>query len=116
MGGRPAARSRRAAAASAPLAGQQVTVSGNVSEVVSASAVRLGGDDFGGDGLLVVGVSRTDIDKGDDVRVTGTVRTFDAARFETEFGWDFYDDAVYDAWRDEKVLVAKSTSMLDGQS
>ncbi len=96
------------------LAGQQVTVSGNVSEVVSASAVRLGGDDFGGDGLLVVGVSKTDLDEGDDVRATGTVRKFDAAQFETEFGWDFYDDAVYDPWKDENVLVARSTTMLDG--
>lgn len=94
------------------LTGRQVTVSGNVSEVLGNSAVRLGGDDFGGDGLLVIGVSQPDIDEGDDVRVTGAVRTFDAEAFETEFGWNFYDDALYDPWRDENVLVAKSTSML----
>ncbi len=98
------------------LAGREVTVSGNVSEVVSASAIRLGGDDFGGDGLLVIGVSKTDISEGDEVRVTGKVRKFDAAQFETEFGWDFYDEPVYDAWRDEHVLVAQSTSTLEGES
>ncbi len=94
------------------LIGREVTVGGNVSEVVGDSAARLGGDDFGGDGLLVIGVSQPDIDEGDDVRITGTVRTFDAEVFETEFGWNFYDDALYDPWRNENVVVAKSTSVL----
>jgi hypothetical protein len=50
------------------------------------------------------------------VRVTGTVRQFDAGEFETEFGWDFYDESAYDPWRDENVLVARSTSMIGNGS
>ena len=64
------------------LVGQQVTVSADVSEMVSSDAIRIGGDDLDADGLLVIGVSNANLSKGDDVRVTGTVREFDAATFE----------------------------------
>jgi len=97
------------------LIGQQVTVSGNVSEVVGATAIRLGGDDFGGDGILVVQVSGAgaSVTEGDDVRVTGTVRDFDAAAFERELGSDVYEDDIYDPWVDENVLVASNVTELN---
>ncbi len=99
------------------LIGQQVTVSGNVSEMVGRNAIRLGGDDFGGDGILVIQVSAPGITEADDVRVTGTVRRFDVAAFEREFGTDLYEDDLYDPWVDESVLVAsKVTELNDSDS
>ncbi len=97
------------------LIGQQVTVSGNVSEVVGMNAVRIGGEDFGGDGILVIQVSGagSTITEDDDVRVTGTVRDFDAAAFEREFGTDIYEDDVYDPWVDENILVASNVTELN---
>jgi hypothetical protein len=97
------------------LIGQQVTVSGNVSEIVGTNAIRLGGDDFGGDGILVIQVSGagSTVTEDEAVRVTGTVRDFDAAAFEREFGTDIYDDGIYDAWLDENILVASSVTGLN---
>ncbi|MDQ4132721.1 MAG: hypothetical protein M3179_05815 [Actinomycetota bacterium] len=92
--------------------GQQVTVSGNVSEMVGQNAIRLGGDDFGGDGILVIEVTASGITEDDDVRVTGTVRDFDAAAFERELGTDVYEDDLYDRWEDEVVLVASNVTEL----
>ena len=96
------------------LVGQRVTVSGNVSEMVGANAIRLGGDDFGGDGILVINVSASGINEGDNVRVTGTVRDFDAAAFGRELGTNVYADDVYDPWVDENVLVASNVTELGG--
>ncbi len=97
------------------LIGQQVTVSGEVSEIVGTNAIRLGGDDFGGDGILVIQVSGagSTITEDEAVRVTGTVRDFDAAAFEREFGTDVYEDDIYDPWEDENVLVASSVTELN---
>ncbi len=92
------------------LVGQQVTVSGNVSEMVGTNAIRLGGEDFGGDGLLVIQVTGSGITEDDNVRVTGTVREYDAAGFQREFGTDVYDDDVYHTWVDENVLVASNVT------
>ncbi len=95
------------------LVGQQVTVSGNVSEMIGQNAIRLGGEDFGGDGILVIQVTASGISEDDDVRVTGTVRDFDAAAFERDFGTDVYEDDLYDPWEDESVLVASKLSSGD---
>ncbi len=98
----------------ANLIGQRVTVSGNVSEVVGGNAIRLGGEDFGGDGILVIQVNNAgaSITEGDNVRVTGTVRDFDAAAFNREFGTGVFDDDIYDPWADENILVASQVTQL----
>ncbi len=100
------------------LVGQQVTVSGNVSETVGTNAIRLGGDDFGGDGLLVIQVSGAGagVTEGDNVRVSGTVRDFDAAAFEREFSTDVYEDDVYDPWVDENVVVASRVTQMNASN
>lgn len=94
------------------LVGQQITVSGNVSAMVGQNAIRLGGEDFGGDGILVIQVTASGITENDDVRVTGTVRDFDAAAFEREFGTDIYGDDLYNLWDDENVLIASNVTKL----
>ena len=94
------------------LLGQQVTVSGNVSDSLAHNAIRLGGEDFGGDGILVIQVTAPSIREGDNVRVTGTVRKFDAAAFEREFGTVEYNAVGYDPWVNENVLVASKVTKL----
>ncbi len=94
------------------LVGRQVTVSGNVSEVIGSNAIKLGGGDFDGDGILILQVSGDSITEGDDVRVTGTVRDYDAAAFFRELGPGF-DDDLYNRWVDENVLIASNVTMLD---
>ncbi len=96
------------------LLGQQVTVSGKVSDMLAHNAVWLGGDDFGGDGILVIQVTAPGISEDDNVRVTGTVREFDAAAFEREFGAVDYNGVEYDPWRHENILVASTVTELDG--
>lgn len=95
------------------LLGQQVTVSGNVSEMVGQNAIQLGAEDFGGDGILVMQVTASGISEGDDVRVTGTVRNFDAAAFKREFGTDISGRVGYDPWLHENVLVASNVTQLN---
>lgn len=110
----------------AQLLGQNVTVSGEVDEVVDEGAFRVGGDDLGGDSALVLSQSGsfddlgTDVNEGlveDDtvVQVTGTVREFDLAAFEEEFGVD-YDDELYEEFEGEVVIVADQVSTLAGES
>ena len=72
------------------------------------------GDDFGGDEILVIQVNATGITEDDTVRVTGTVRSFDVAAFEREFGTDLHEVDLYDPWVDENVLVASNVTKLKG--
>lgn len=97
------------------LVGRQVTVSGNVSDIVGRNALRLGGDDFGGDGILVIQASGAGagITEGDNVRVTGTVRDYEAAAFNRELGSDAFDDNLYNPWVEENVLVASTVTKLN---
>ena len=106
--------------------GQQVTVSATISEVVSPAAFRIGGEDFGGQSLLVLSAPAADftdlgleldqelVDSEAVVQVTGTVRQFDIAEFEEEFGVD-YDDAVFEPFEGENVIVADRVVTLTGQ-
>ncbi len=95
------------------LVGRQVTVSGNVSDMVGSDAIRLGGDNFGGDGILVLHVGAPDVGDDDDVTIVGTVRHFDAAVLERELGTDLVEEDIYDPWVDENVLVASKVTALD---
>lgn len=85
----------------ASFVGQQVTVSAEVTEVISDSAFRLTGDDVGATPLLVMRANQqTAVEEGQVVEVTGTVREFDLQTVEDEFGVDladeeFVNDRVY---------------------
>ncbi len=98
------------------LVGRQVTVSGNVDEMVGDNAIRLGGEDFGGDGVLVVDVDQPDVGDRDDITVVGTVHDFDAAALARRFGTDVFEDDVYQPWMDENILVASNLTALDNES
>ncbi len=105
--------------------GRQVTVSGEVEEVLNPRAFELG-DELIGDSLLVLSGSASsfeelglkvgeELEDGDKiVQVTGTVRVFDESKFKDEFGID-YDDEIVDEYDGEHVLVADRISTLAGE-
>lgn len=104
--------------------GNTVTVSGEVSDVLSTDTFVLGGDEFiGGCQVLVVGVEPFESLLGDDVdledrpvgaalrgrdvvQVTGTMRRFVVADIEAAIGADLQDDLLRD-WEGKPALVAR---------
>lgn len=76
--------------------GEDVTVSADVSEVVTANgaAFRIAGDS--GDPVAVIATHPPDgMEVGDTVRVTGAVKQIQRSSFEQDFGWaadELFDD------------------------
>lgn len=110
----------------AELLGQAVTVSGEISEIVDQGAFRIGGDDLGGEAVTVVSPMGGFGDMGVDIteemvandtvlQVTGTVRQFNVAELEDEFGVD-YDDERYEDVEGEAVIVADQVVTLPGET
>ena len=88
------------------LAGESVTVAGEVTELISTVAFRLGG--VGWD-VLVLDAAQAAVDSGEAVQVEGTVRRFEIATIEEELGTDL-DDALYEEFEGQLVLVADTVS------
>lgn len=86
------------------LTGQEVTVAGDVQNVLSTVAFRLAGVSWD---VLVLDAQQAAVDEGDFVQVTGTVRQFDIPAIEEEFGTDL-DDALYAQFEGDLVLVAQN--------
>ena len=127
-GGRPRATTdpavRGAAPASVTLAtlardpeeyyGKTVTVSGEITDIVSLNAVTLG------DEVLVVTKQpltdaqgkpiQAELYTKDTAQVTGTVREFDLSTFEQEAGVDL-EDAKVTRWRGEPAILATSVQI-----
>ncbi|NJL86676.1 MAG: hypothetical protein HC886_12955 [Leptolyngbyaceae cyanobacterium SM1_1_3] len=72
--------------------GQRIAVEGEVEELWSDGSFRLDEEQFfGGEGLLVITQDQTaNVQEGEDVAVTGTLRSFVAADFERDYDltWD----------------------------
>lgn len=100
--------------------GERVTVSGEVSEVITPFSWVLGGEQFvGGAELLVIGpppaVGVTDVEEQevypqDIVQVSGEVREFNRAELEEEWGAEFPAEA-FEGREGEAVLVGESVSL-----
>ena len=103
--------------------GELVTVSGEVSEILTPFSYVLGGEQFvGGEELLVVGPppAATTEDAGierdievypqDIVQITGEVREFDRAELEEEWEADFPPEA-FDEYEGEAVLIGDLVSL-----
>ncbi|GGC13278.1 hypothetical protein [Cellulomonas carbonis] len=86
----------------ARLAGEDVTISGEVHEVLSTVAFRLVG---AGWTVVVIDAEQAAVEPGDTVEITGTVRQMDAAELGDDYGLDL-DDALYEEYEGELVLVA----------
>ncbi|MFC5380987.1 hypothetical protein [Aquipuribacter nitratireducens] len=111
-----------------PLAGDTVTVTGTVADLVSEVALRLGAE--ADETLLVMTVDQTLAEAGlassdEDVveeeiieeerilQVTGTVRRYDPEEFEARYAANF--EGLYEDSIGENVLVADSITTLPGQ-
>lgn len=77
-----------------PLLGDEITVSGEVSEVLSANAFRIAGDEFGDEGLGIVTAGPPELEGGAVVQVTGIVRERDTTTLEDDLGVDLTDDSL----------------------
>ena len=99
---------------------QTVTISAEIEEIVSPQAFWMGRDR-----LLVVSTGRDFdstgahineklVEDGVVVQVTGTVRDFELAAFEGEFGID-YDDELFASFEKQPVIVAEEINPLAGE-
>lgn len=90
----------------ATLAGEGITLAGNVSDLLSTVAFQLVGSGWT---VVVLDADQAAVEPGEYVQVQGTVRQLDIAELEEEFGNDL-DDAVYEAYEGDLVLVAENVS------
>jgi len=97
--------------------GEEVTVSGIVSERVGPNAFAIGGDEtFGGERLLVAGVQRLDTivqgdaekaSEGDLVQVTGTFREFEEGEIGEQVDYGI-DNEYFGDYEGEPAVLATS--------
>ena len=97
------------------LIGKQVSIRGEVAEVVGESSFTIEDDQFiGGENILVINVSDEPfvLVEGDDteVQVTGEVQQLVTADFEREYGITL-DPTLYVDYEDRPVVVARSIAL-----
>ncbi|NYH52502.1 hypothetical protein HNR06_002091 [Nocardiopsis arvandica] len=89
--------------------GSTVTVSSEVTEVLSSQSFRLeGADDWENDPLLVVSAGQANVSEGDVVEVTGTVEDFDYTTYSEDY--ELGDEGVYEDFDDQRFIVADQVS------
>src|SRR6056297_768657 len=95
-----------------PLAGQDVTVSGDVGLIIDSTLFEIAGDD----GTVLV-ISEEGLpeeaDTGTLVQVDGTVRQVLADTFETDFGYA-YDPGIYGGYLERLAVDADQVVVLEG--
>ncbi|OMQ16427.1 hypothetical protein A7K94_0202545 [Modestobacter sp. VKM Ac-2676] len=87
--------------------GEQVTIEGEVQEVLDPTAFTVGADE-----TLVYGAEAFAVDEGDEVTVTGDVTVFTVAAVEERYDYDLTDDLYVDyetelAVDSEEVVVTE---------
>lgn len=92
------------------LAGEDVTITGEVYELLSTVAFRLTG---AGWSVVVLDAEQASVESGDAVEVTGTVRQMNITEIEEDYGVDL-DDALYEPYEGELVLVAETVTAVEG--
>lgn len=88
----------------ASLPGETITVAGNVTELLSTVSFQLAGSGWT---VVVLDADQAAVEPDEYVQVQGTVRQLDIVELEEEFGLDL-DDAVYDPYAGDLVLVAEN--------
>ncbi len=97
--------------------GQDVTVSGEVVEVLRPRAFRFSRPGGGAATLLVVSAREANVEKGQVVRVTGTVRRFDVPEWFRDFGQDVgldFNDPVFQEFVGRASILAQSVTVVEG--
>ena len=104
--------------------GQEVTVSAEVSEIITStsagSAFRIGGDS-GPPVAVLSGSAPEGLDANDVVRITGTVQRIDRNSFEEDFGLaedELFDDpeGFFSEFEGQPAIAATSIEVLQAQS
>lgn len=101
--------------------GQQVIVSGEISEILTPLAYVIGGEAFvGGGELLVVGpppaagstalIEEDEVYPQDIIQVSGEIREFNRAELEEEWGADFPEE-VFTGREGEPVLIGETITL-----
>lgn len=72
--------------------GQNVTVTGEVPEILGPNAFTLGGEDIGENPVLVVSASKPNVQEGDKLRVQAKVIRFSVPGVEQDLDLDFVDN------------------------
>lgn len=93
--------------------GQEVTVSGEVVEIVDDNAFVLQGEDlFGGERIVVLSSSPAEnIVVGETAIVTGTVRDYTVAEVEEDFGLDLAGSEYEVDLEQRAAIVAEATQV-----
>ncbi|ELS50860.1 hypothetical protein STVIR_8168 [Streptomyces viridochromogenes Tue57] len=89
--------------------GEEVTLSADVNEVLNQHSFTLAGTpESDVDELLVVSAATTNVEEGETVQVTGTVKAgFNAEAVKKDLGVN-WNDPLYKDWVDEHYIVASS--------
>ena len=92
--------------------GQQVEVTGEVAQVISANAFTIGGDEIGENPILVVGANvPAGLATGDTARVTGTVKVFEVPGYEQDLDLDLVDQEYEDFDNDPAIEASSVTKI-----
>ncbi len=97
--------------------GQEVTVNGEVTEVIRPRAFRFARQDGGATSLLVVSAQEANAEEGQVVRVTGTVLRFDVPEWVRDFGQDVgldFNDPAFQQFVGQPAIVAQSITVVEG--
>lgn len=94
-----------------PSVGATITVTGTVDEVVDRNAFEIAAQGRGGAGFLVL-VPDDDVEVGDIVEVTGTVREPDFNELRADLDFEV-DPDLYSQSDRQRVIVAESVDVVD---
>lgn len=94
-----------------PLVGDEVTISGEVSEILSETAFRISGDEFGDEGVAVVMAGGVQLEEGAVAQVTGTVTERNADAVNEALDTDLADEDLADL-TEEYVISANTVDVL----
>lgn len=91
--------------------GQQVTVRGLITQVISSAAFQMTREGAGGTPILVVSSGQPGAAVGQLVRVTGDVREFGVEAFGRELNAEF-DETVFREFEGDPTIVARSVTQV----
>ncbi|WP_225752621.1 hypothetical protein [Actinotalea sp. Marseille-Q4924] len=91
------------------LAGESLTFAGDVTELLGTTAFRVAGSGWD---VVVLDAEQAQVEVGDYVQVSGTVRRFELSAVEAEYGAEL-EEAVYEPYVGDLVLVADTVTVTE---
>lgn len=91
------------------LAGESLTFAGDVTELLGTTAFRVAGSGWD---VVVLDAEQAEVEVGDYVQVSGTVRQFELSAVEAEYGAEL-EEVVYEPFVGELVFVADTVTVTE---